>query len=519
MIENLPDNDKALLHKLLSQWSQKRYRNTLRTTYYEGKQLFRDFGISIPPQLRSFEPTLGWVAKGVDSLIDRTHFEGFVTPDGDDFGVGDIVFDNNLENEFPQAFTSSAMHSCSFLTVTSGRDGEPDVLVLPHAADEATALWDSRRRTLSAFLAITSWESSAPSGLMMITPDRVYRFTLANGKWHGDFQPNPAGEVLAVALPYKPELKRPFGHSRISRAAMSITDSALRTVLRSEVGSEFYSSPQRWVLGADVEAFAGDNKWKAVMGRLLALERDPETDELPQVGQFAAASPQPHTEQLRMWASLFAGEMGLSLNSLGIVQDNPSSAEAMYAAKEDLITDATRANSTWGRSLVKAMQLAVMLRDGLDSVPAGMKAMRAQFTDPSMSSPSAQADAFVKRAQVIPGFAESEIGLEMAGLTREQIVRFKAESKRAGAQNLLAALSEGADAPTETEEQPVANTPSGETAADLREKFEALGVAIRAGVDPEDAAAALGIPNIRFTGAVPVTLRVPEAEARTLEEN
>ena len=47
----------------------------------------------------------------------------------------------------------------------------------------------------------------------------------------------------------------------------------------------------------------------------------------------------------------------------------------------------------------------------------------------------------MKRAQVIPGFAESEVGLEMAGLTREQILRFKAEQKRVGAQNLLAALT------------------------------------------------------------------------------
>lgn len=448
MIENLPDNDKAILQQLLSEWSKKRYRNVLRTTYYEGKQLFRDFGISIPPQLRSFEPTLGWVAKGVDALVDRTHFEGFVSSGENDFGVSEIVFDNNLEDEFQQSFTSSAMHACSFLTVTHGGDGEPDVLVLPHAADESTALWDSRRRALSAFLAVTAWEAGSPSGLLMMTPERVYRFTRVDGKWFGKFDRNPVGEVLAVALPYKPELKRPFGHSRISRAAMSITDAALRTVLRAEVSSEFYSSPQRWVLGADVEAFAGDNKWKAVMGRLLALERD-EDGEVPQVGQFAATSPQPHTDQLRMWASLFAGEMGLSLNSLGIVQDNPSSAEAMYAAKEDLITDAIRATSTWGRSLVKAMHLAVMLRDGLDSVPAGLKDMRAQFTDPSMASPSAQADAFVKRAQVIPGFAESEVGLEMAGLTREQILRFKAERKRVGAQNLLAALT--ANEPSEVE--------------------------------------------------------------------
>ena len=440
MIENLPDKDKAILQQLLSEWSKKRYRNVLRTTYYEGKQLFRDFGISIPPQLRSFEPTLGWVAKGVDALVDRTHFEGFVSSGENDFGVSEIVFDNNLEDEFQQSFTSSAMHACSFLTVTHGGDGEPDVLVLPHAADEATALWDSRKRALSAFMAVISWDAGSPDGLLMMTPERVYRFTKVDGKWFGKFDKNPVGQVLAVPLPYKPELKRPFGHSRISRAAMSITDAALRTVLRAEVSSEFYSSPQRWVLGADVEAFAGDNKWKAVMGRLLALERD-EDGEVPQVGQFAAASPQPHTDQLRMWASLFAGEMGLSLNSLGIVQDNPSSAEAMYAAKEDLITDAIRATSTWGRSLVKAMHLAVMLRDGLDSVPAGLKDMRAQFTDPSMASPSAQADAFVKRAQVIPGFAESEVGLEMAGLTREQILRFKAEQKRVGAQNLLAALT------------------------------------------------------------------------------
>ena len=130
-----------------------------------------------------------------------------------------------------------------------------------------------------------------------------------------------------------------------------------------------------------------------------------------------------------------------------------------------------------------------------------------------MASPSAQADAFVKRAQVIPGFAESDVGLEMAGLTREQITRFKAESKRVGAQNLLASLSNDAEG-----QDMSAITPSGDSAEELREKFEALGVAVRAGVDPTSAAAVLGIPDIQFTGAVPVTLRMPESEAAGLEE-
>lgn len=54
-------------------------------------------------------------------------------------------------------------------------------------------------------------------------------------------------------------------------------------------------------------------------------------------------------------------------------------------------------------------------------------------------------------------------------------------------------------------------------AQDLKAKFEALGVAVRAGVDPDDAARRLGLEGIRFTGAVPVSLRLPTAEAASLE--
>ena len=66
--------------------------------------------------------------------------------------------------------------------------------------------------------------------------------------------------------------------------------------------------------------------------------------------------------------------------------------------------------------------------------------MTAQFTDPAVVSPSAAADAFQKRAQAIEGFAETEVGLEMAGLTREQITRFKSERRRVSALDSLARL-------------------------------------------------------------------------------
>lgn len=75
---------------------------------------------------------------------------------------------------------------------------------------------------------------------------------------------------------------------------------------------------------------------------------------------------------------------------------------------------------------------------------------------------------------------------------------------------LAAPASQGIDDSTTATVQP--------DAADMKAAFDALGVAIRAGVDPEDAARQLGISGIRFTGAVPTSLRMPENDASGLEE-
>jgi hypothetical protein len=436
--------DESLLRELLVTWRNKRVRNVERTVYYDGKNALKDFGISIPPQMKRVDMALQWVAKGVNALTDRSQFEDFVSPSGseDPFDLSGIVADNNFAVEFPQAKVSSAIHACSFLTVSHGdiQVGEPDVLVLARAADSSAALWDRRRRAIRGFLSIVDTDDMArPTEMVMYTPEKVITFTKSLGVWSVDDRPNPLNEVGVAPLVYKPELGRPFGHSRISRAAMGYTDSAIRTILRSEVSAEFYSAPEYWLFGADVSSFQNADKWSAVMGRIKALEYTSE-DPKPELQRFAGASPQPHTEQLRMWATLFAGDQGLAVSSLGVIQDNPSSADAIYAAKEDLIMDTRNANRTWGQGAVKAMQLAVRLRDNLPSVPDELRRLSAQFTDPAIASPAAQADAFVKRASAIPGFAETEVGLEMAGLTREQIIRFQAERRKGQVTSLVASI-------------------------------------------------------------------------------
>lgn len=445
----LDHSDANLLAELLQVWEAKRPTNLVRSVYYDGEAVLKDFGISLPPQMRNITAALGWVTKGVNAVTDRSKFEAFVSPTGSDdpFELEQILYDNRFRVEFPQAKVSSAVHGCSFLTVTQGdvEAGEADILVLARAADDSAALWDRRRRRIRGFLSVVDVDANtnSPTVLIMQTPEKVVTLRKAGRGWTVDVRRNPLGVVTVAPLVYKPELKRPFGHSRITRAAMYYADGGLRTIVRSEVSAEFYSAPEYYLFGADVRKFVGDDKWSALMGRIKALDVEDGEDK-PDLHRFTGASPQPHTDQLRMWASQFADDQDLEVKFAD--SSNPSSADAIFAAKETLITTTRDANASWGQGAVDAMHLAVMLRDGLTSVPDELRRLTAQSTDPAIVSPSARADAFSKLTASIEGFGSSEVGMEYAGLTREQIIRFQAEQRRGQVGSLVSVLSANAAA-------------------------------------------------------------------------
>ncbi len=433
--------DESALHKMLNQWAAKRDRNVLRTVYAEGKNALQDLGISLPPQMKNVEMVLGWPMKAVQVLASRIVFDGFVVPgvEQDPFGLSDWLTENNADTVLPQAFASSLVHSVSFLTVTPGADGEPDVLLLPKSAREATGLWDRRTNSLTDGLSVTSFdEVGFPTQLVWYARDHVTTYTRrGDGKWSTDSQPNPLGRVWMEPLPFRPDLERPFGRSRISRAVMSLTDSGLRTLARAESHAEFFASPQRYALGADQDAFGSKaDRWNAVMSRMLSISRD-ENGDLPTLGQFPQMSMQPHFDHLRTLAALFAGETSVPLNSLGIVQDNPSSAEAIYAAKEDLVIEARAATDVWGGSLRRAAVTAVMMRDGLSEPPVEMRSLRAKWRNPATQSVVSASDALVKQVSALPWLAESEVALEMLGYDDATRTRLLSDKRRAQGGSVL----------------------------------------------------------------------------------
>lgn len=505
-----PDAD--LFTELVSVWQRKRSRNLLRTMYYEGKNALKDFGISVPPQMQSAFTPLQWIAKGVHALTDRSVLEGFVSASGsgDPFGLLEVIDDNDLLAEFAMASRSSAIHATSFLTVTQGdvAAGEPAVLVLPRSAEVSAALWDHRRRAIKGFLSLVDFDELGPVEMAMYTPERVYQFTKARGVWEASWSVNPLGEVPVVPLVFDADLARPFGHSRITRTAMGLTDAAVRTILRSEVSAEFYAADKYWLFGADVSKFVGDDRWSALMGRMNALDID-NPEQMPKLERFTGSSPQPHVDQLRMITSLFADDQSLDVKWAD--SSNPSSADAIYAAKEELIMKTRNANRGWGRAAVRAAQFAVRLRDNVQ-MSDELRSLSARFTDPAIVSPSGRADAFSKLAASIEGFGASRTGLEYAGLSQEQITQFLAERDRAGASSRIQQLVEAArGARSET---PAMGAEAGDSdlteAQVLKAKADALGVLRRAGVDAADAARLAGLDDVKFIPGQPITIKTAE---------
>ena len=502
-------SDTDLFRELVNTWWNKRPRNITRSVYYDGEQALKDFGISLPPQMTGVKAALGWTAKGVHAVTDRSRFEGFVDSSGvtDPFDLEQVMWENRFQVELPAAQVSSAIHGCSFLTVTPGdaAAGEPTVLVMARAADVSAGVWDARRRRLKGFLSVTDVDDDGQaSELIMYTDVMLYTISKARTVWDGDARAHLWGRVPAVPLVHKFELRRPLGHSRITRASMYYNDAALRTIVRAEVSSEFFSAPEYWVFGPDASQFALD-RWTAVMGRVKALDV-PDGDDKPDLHRFTGASPQPHTEMLRMWANLFADDQDLDVKFAD--SSNPSSADAIFAAKETLITTTRDANALWGFGAVQAMQLAVQIRDNLDMLPDEVRSLRANYTDPAIVSPSARADAYSKIAASDPDFASSRVGRQYAGLSLEQIDQLEAEQRRNAASSRIADLVEAAKGIR------ASNDPPGDdelTAANvLKAKADALGVLRRAGVTADDAARMAGLDGVKFIPGQPITIKTAE---------
>lgn len=479
-VVGLAEDDAALMARLVKQWQAKRARNALRRQYRDMQVNVAFLGASVPPYMRDqLDIVCGWPDKAVTSLASRCMWDGVTSPSGeeDPLGAMSLLHDNRFDLLVPELVDATLTYCCSFVVALPGdaAAGDPDVVVTGADALWATGLWDVRRRGLEAGLLVDSADDNGkPTSMLLLTSEHVTRLALGDRGWVAVARMDHSlGRVPMEPLPYRPALGRPFGRSRISREVMSITDRVVRSGFRTEVSSDLYAAPALLLLGADETMFQNSQGekvplWSWYMGRLKSLPKDEDGDK-PDLQVIPQQSMEPFLAMKRALAAEFASATSLPISALGIVQDNPSSAEAIYAAKEDLVVEAQNTTRSIGYGLNRIVQDAICLRDGIpvSEMDDEVRNLATRWRNPAMPSVVSQSDAVVKQISAIPELAQTDVALEELGYSAEQIVRIRSQIKRAQAGGVLDRLlastpAPAAPAPQEPAEAPVEVTSGGD---------------------------------------------------------
>lgn len=360
---------------------------------------------------------LGWIPKAVDSLADRLVFKGWKN---DNFNLSQIFQMNNPDIFFDSAIISALIGGCSFVYMGLDKEDFPRLKVID--GRDATGIIDPVTNLLTEGYAVLERDpkTDVPVLEAYFLPD-----TTTYIRKGGDPETflNPAGIPLLVPIIYRPDAKRPMGHSRISRASMSLLQGACRTVKRSEVSAEFYSFPQKYIIGLSQEEDEAFEKWKATMSTFLTITKDEEGDS-PTVGQFTQQNMTPFTEQLRTFAALFAGENGLTLDDLGFVSDNPSSAEAIKASHESLRLTARKAQRTFGSCFLNVGMVSACLRDNTAYRRQQFyltEPMWEPIFEPDATALSSIGDGAIKLTQAVPGYFNTDNLPDLTGIDPSQL--------------------------------------------------------------------------------------------------
>lgn len=432
------------LRDLYALWASMLPRNATRYAYYDGKNRLRDFGISTPPELLNVETVVGWPNKAVMALATRSRFDGFTaTMDEVQRALDGISVRSRLRVKYRQAVEAEGVYGCTFATVGMTDSG---ARIDTHDAEHAAARWDEARGRVAygltvypfgdGAMALTLYDDSANVEMVAVDGAVVSWSEVRHGM----------GRCLMAAFAFRPTQRKPLGQSRITRAVMSITDSAVRCALGGDISFQFAVAPQKVLLGADAEAFSGKTKWEAYIGNILGVSYNAVDGVMPQFLQMQQASMQQTVDYMRSLAARFSGETNVPVSQLGVIHDNPSSAEAIYAASEPLIIECQDLNDNSRETLRELAQMALAseLDVPLDGLDEGWRDFSPNFVNPAMPSVVSMADAAVKLAGVVPGFAGTDSFWKMLGMPEDTRREIDEQVADANAQAMLTQIFGGA---------------------------------------------------------------------------
>ena len=429
---------RAIIDELFDIWRGCLFRNRIRYRYYDGKNKLKDFGISTPPELLNVETVVDWPNKAVSALADRVRFDGFTaTTDDVQTALDGISERSRLNVKTRQATHGECIFGPAFATV--GVDDAGRARIDFHSAEAAAAVWDDAAGRIAYGMVIDAFNDGVPSYVRVFTDNEQITLWDVGGTFNWEIRPIRMGRVPMGAFAYRPTDRKPFGQSRISRAVMSITDDAVRCALGGSIAFQFAVSPQKYLLAVDRDPFQEKTRWEAYIGNWLAVGYNGKDGVMPQVGQMPQPSMQQYSDYMRSLAARFSGATNVPISQLGVIHDNPASAEAIYAANEPLIIEATdviEGSRDTMRDLAR-MALAAERDIAFDELTDDERAVMANYRNPALPSIVSMADAAVKIAGAVDGFAGTSVFWKMIGLPEDARREIEQVQEAATAQSII----------------------------------------------------------------------------------
>jgi hypothetical protein len=320
-----------------------------------------------------------------------------------------------------------------------------------------------------------------------------------------------AGVCPVVKVPWALDLLgTPMGEVE---PVIPIQDRIVDATFTLQMVAKYGAFPQRWISGIDITKPLTDTDGnpildgsgkpvfptiKAYVDHILTA-MDPDT----KFGQFAAADLRQYVEALeahiKHLAAITQTPPHYLLGSLVNL-----SAEALAAAESGLMRKVREKTEILADPIEQALRLAAGFL-GLDGTDTSARVHWANIESRSLAQ---VADALMKLSQLgvplpkllpmVPGFTRDDVD-EAIALMAEQ-----GDSMDA----LMDRLTAGQTSPSTPDDASV-----------IKAKADAMGVLIRAGVSSDSAAGIVGLTGAEFTGAVPVSLRLPESAAGELEQS
>lgn len=434
---NLDTEHKKQVDFLLDRLRKKSVNVRIKYQYYNAENSYVDFGISVPVKMMNSKPGIGWASRAVNTLSDRVVFDGFAN---DTFRINELFDEINAKRVLNKAKKDAHIAGVSFVAISETPNG---VALIPFTASEATGVVDDNTGLLSYGLAVLSWTGddalaqssvSEPKDYVVFTPEAT---TIYKNKKIDSITKNPTGRTMLHALTHGATASQPLGRSRITKTVRRIVQEVARVKRRYEIAGEFYSTPQRYVLGTEQDFTQEQkNKLDSTIGKAWVFSKDDDGDK-PEIGQLAQMSINQFEDNKKGLARDFCAETALTLRNLGYETANPTSAESLSAMSDDLLLEARASQDEMGEQI---KQIAISIRLTLnksDKVPEDLENIKAAWRPIFQVDVGAAGDAVYKLIQAMPELAGSVQIYQMLGMGVREAEGLKAIRDKASTNNFM----------------------------------------------------------------------------------